>query len=49
MTEMPIFERYAELLEAEFGPHDDDGIYGAPPAAPDPPGRAPAGAAPGGP
>ena len=39
----------AELLEAEFGPPDDDGIYGAPPAAPDPPGRAPAGAAPGGP
>ncbi|WP_299442093.1 hypothetical protein [uncultured Phycicoccus sp.] len=39
----------AELLEAEFGPPDDDGIYGAPPAAPEQPGRAPAGTAPGGP
>ncbi len=39
----------AELLEAEFGPADDDGIYGAPPASPDPPGRVPADTAPGGP
>lgn len=31
-------EEEAELLAAEFGPADDDGIYGAPPASPEPPG-----------
>ena len=30
-------EEEAALLEAEFGPADDEGIYGRPPATDDPP------------
>ena len=41
-------EEEAELLEAEFGPPDANGIYGAPPASDDPedPGEGDAAAAP---